>query len=61
VLRGYSTQQIAEQLGVSRHTIRTHVQQVLRKLGVHGRVKLARAAIAAGLVDGGELAEGGGR
>ncbi|MDX6251959.1 MAG: hypothetical protein QOF10_5319, partial [Kribbellaceae bacterium] len=31
--------------------IRTHVQQVLRKLGVHSRGKVARAAAAAGLVD----------
>ncbi|TDW95450.1 MULTISPECIES: response regulator transcription factor [Kribbella] len=58
VVRGLSTQQIAERLGVSRHTIRTHVQQVLRKLDVHGRGKLARAAVAAGLVDVGELATG---
>lgn len=51
VVQGYSTQRMADQLGVSRHTIRTHVQQVLRKLGVHGRGKIARAAGAAGLVD----------
>jgi DNA-binding NarL/FixJ family response regulator len=58
VVRGYSTQQMADELGVSRHTIRTHVQQVLRKLGVHGRGKVARAAATAGLVDVSELAEG---
>lgn len=58
VVRGYSTQQMADELGVSRHTIRTHVQQVLRKLGVHGRGKVARAAATAGLVDVTELAEG---
>jgi DNA-binding NarL/FixJ family response regulator len=51
VVQGHSTQAMAERLGVSRHTIRTHVQQVLRKLGVHGRGKVARAAAAAGLVD----------
>lgn len=51
VVKGHSTQLMADQLGVSRHTIRTHVQQVLRKLGVHGRGKVARAAAAAGLVD----------
>jgi DNA-binding NarL/FixJ family response regulator len=51
VVQGYSTQTMAERLGVSRHTVRTHVQQVLRKLGVHGRGKVARAAAAAGLVD----------
>jgi DNA-binding NarL/FixJ family response regulator len=51
VVRGQSTQLMADELGVSRHTIRTHVQQVLRKLGVHGRGKIARAAAEAGLVD----------
>jgi DNA-binding NarL/FixJ family response regulator len=51
VVQGYSTQTMADRLGVSRHTVRTHVQQVLRKLGVHGRGKIARAAAAAGLVD----------
>lgn len=51
VVQGQSTQMMADQLGVSAHTIRTHVQQVLRKLGVHGRGKIARAAAAAGLVD----------
>jgi DNA-binding NarL/FixJ family response regulator len=51
VVQGHSTQTMADQLGVSRHTVRTHVQQVLRKLGVHGRGKVARAAAAAGLVD----------
>ena len=61
VVRGYNTEQMAGILGVSRHTIRTHVQQVLRKLGVHGRGKLARAAADAGLVDVRELAADGQR
>jgi len=56
VVRGYSTQQMADHLGVSRHTVRTHVQQVLRKLQIHGRGKIANAAAAAGLVDVAELA-----
>lgn len=51
VIQGCSTEAMADHLGVSRHTVRTHVQQVLRKLGVHGRGKLARAAAAAGLLD----------
>jgi DNA-binding NarL/FixJ family response regulator len=58
VVQGHSTQTMADQLGVSRHTIRTHVQQVLRKLGVHNRGKLARAAAAAGLVDVATLSSG---
>ncbi|GAA1137474.1 response regulator transcription factor [Kribbella jejuensis] len=61
VVQGYNTEQMAGILGVSRHTIRTHVQQVLRKLRVHGRGKLARAAADAGLVDVRELAADGHR
>jgi DNA-binding NarL/FixJ family response regulator len=61
VVRGLSTEQIAAELGVSRHTVRTHIQQILRKLGVHGRGKIARAAATAGLVDVHELAEGANR
>jgi DNA-binding NarL/FixJ family response regulator len=51
VVQGLPTQTMASRLGVSTHTVRTHVQQVLRKLGVHGRGKVARAAVEAGLVD----------
>jgi DNA-binding NarL/FixJ family response regulator len=58
VVRGLSTEQMAVDLGVSRHTVRTHVQQVLRKLGVHDRGKIARAAATAGLVDVRDLVEG---
>jgi DNA-binding NarL/FixJ family response regulator len=51
VVQGLPTHTMASHLGVSTHTVRTHVQQVLRKLGVHGRGKVARAAVEAGLVD----------
>jgi DNA-binding NarL/FixJ family response regulator len=61
VVRGQSTQMMADQLGVSSHTIRTHVQQILRKLGVHGRGKIARAAEAAGLLDAHTLSGADGR
>lgn len=41
---GASTETIALQLGVSSNTVRTHVQNVLHKLGVHGRGKAAMLA-----------------
>ncbi|GAA3121714.1 DNA-binding NarL/FixJ family response regulator [Kribbella aluminosa] len=61
VVQGHSTQWMADRLGVSTHTVRTHVQQVLRKLGVHARGKIAHAAASAGLVDVQELVADGHR
>ncbi len=41
ITRGRSTRQIAEQLGVQSSTARTHVQNLLAKLGVHSRLEAA--------------------
>jgi len=41
ILDGLSTEQIADQLGVHRSTTRTHVQNLLTKLGVHSRLQAA--------------------
>jgi len=38
---GLSTEQIADQLGVHRSTARTHVQNLLTKLGLHSRLQAA--------------------
>ncbi|HEV8087535.1 MAG TPA: LuxR C-terminal-related transcriptional regulator, partial [Actinomycetota bacterium] len=37
--------EITEQLGVSRHTLRTHTQNILTKLGVHSKTDAVVAAI----------------
>jgi two-component system, NarL family, response regulator DevR len=42
---GRSPDQITEQLGVSRHTLRTHTQNILTKLGVHSKTDAVVAAI----------------
>ena len=47
---GVSTALMAESLGVSTNTVRSHVQNVLRKLGVHHRSKAAHRAVELGLV-----------
>jgi DNA-binding NarL/FixJ family response regulator len=47
---GVSTALMAESLGVSTNTVRSHVQNVLRKLGVHHRSKAAHRALELGLV-----------
>ncbi|HET6625982.1 MAG TPA: response regulator transcription factor [Nocardioidaceae bacterium] len=45
---GMTTEEIVERIGVSRSTVRTHVQNILAKLGVHSRLQ----AVAALAVDG---------
>jgi len=41
ITRGLATQQIAHRLGVRNSTARTHVQNLLTKLGVHSRLEAA--------------------
>ena len=48
--RGLSNLEIAEALGVSIQTIKTHLKHVYMKLGVHDRVQAVIAAYEAGLV-----------
>jgi DNA-binding NarL/FixJ family response regulator len=47
---GDSPEQIAEDLEMSRHTLRTHTQNVLTKLGVHSKLEAIVAAIRYGKV-----------
>jgi DNA-binding NarL/FixJ family response regulator len=47
---GAAPEQIAEDLGMSRHTLRTHTQNVLTKLGVHSKLEAIVAAIRYGKV-----------
>jgi DNA-binding NarL/FixJ family response regulator len=46
--RGLDNQAIAGQLHLSTHTARTHVGNILRKLGVHSRAEAARVALQQG-------------
>ena len=48
---GQSSDVIAEQLGVSITTVRTHVQSMLTKLGVHSRLEAASFAVRHSLLD----------
>jgi DNA-binding NarL/FixJ family response regulator len=47
---GASSGLIAEQLGVSPNTVRTHVQGILSKLQLHSRLEAAAFAVRCGLV-----------
>ncbi len=51
VVAGNDTAEISTALHVSSSTARSHVQNVLIKLGVHSRLQAAAVAIADGLVD----------
>ena len=48
VAQGLETSDIAERLHIAEVTVRTHVQNSLRKLGLKNRVELARHALARG-------------
>ncbi|NGO76300.1 response regulator transcription factor [Streptomyces sp. YC504] len=51
VVRGCSNRQIARSLGISDHTVRTHLQSVFRKLEVSHRTEAAVVALREGLID----------
>lgn len=48
LLAGRSTPTIAQQLGISLHTVRRHKEQVYRKLGVRSHAALVRRLLAEG-------------
>lgn len=50
VAKGYTLPEIAQQLGLSRHTIADHIKQIYRKLGVSSRAEATLEAARRGLV-----------
>jgi DNA-binding CsgD family transcriptional regulator len=50
LVRGYSNRRIADTCFLSLNTVRTHVQNVLVKLGVHSKLEAAALAVRQGLV-----------
>lgn len=51
LVRGRGTQQMATDLGLSATTVRSHVHQVLKRLGAHSRLEAAAIALRRGLLD----------
>ena len=50
LVEGASGPEIAQRLGISTNTVRTHVQSILNKLQVHSRLEAATFAVRHGLV-----------
>jgi DNA-binding CsgD family transcriptional regulator len=46
-----STQEISAQLGITRNTLRTHVHNIMGKLGARSKLEAVLAAIHLGIVD----------
>jgi DNA-binding NarL/FixJ family response regulator len=47
---GISNQTIAERLGISRNTVRNHVQSILSKLEAHSKVEAVATAVREGII-----------
>jgi DNA-binding NarL/FixJ family response regulator len=50
VVRGHSNQEIADELGIARNTVKNHIRSILAKLGVKNRAQAAAYAVSHGLV-----------
>lgn len=55
VARGLSNQEIAEELVISPHTAKTHVNRIMTKVGAHDRAQLVILAYESGLLEPGGL------
>jgi DNA-binding NarL/FixJ family response regulator len=59
MMAGFDRKEIARQLFLSTNTVRTHIQNLMAKLGVHSSVEAVSVALSAGLrpprPPGGEL------
>ena len=55
---GMAPDDIAQALGMSPHTLRTHTQNILTKLGVHSKMEALVLAIRHGAVETVDLTEG---
>ena len=51
VVKGYSNSEIAEELMVSIHTVKAHIESIYEKLCVHNKVQAAVYALQHNLVD----------
>lgn len=52
--QGLESDDIADRLSISEHTVRTHLQNVHRKLNVHSRLEIVRLVARHGLLEASE-------
>lgn len=53
IVEGLKDRDIARILSISKHTVRSHVKSVYRKLGVSSRSQVVARAVRAGIIEGG--------
>jgi len=51
VAYGSTTKQVARELGISPHTVKTHLERIFEKLGANDRAQAVAIALRQGLVD----------
>ncbi len=51
IAAGSSTKQVARELGISAHTVKTHLERIFDKLGANDRAQAVAIALRQGLVD----------
>lgn len=51
IAKGLSNEEIAEQLFISKHTVKNHITNIYRKIGSRNRTKVALWAIRYGLLE----------
>ncbi|MDQ1494806.1 MAG: two-component system, NarL family, response regulator DevR, partial [Actinomycetota bacterium] len=52
ITEGYSNREIAERVHLSENTVKSHIQEIFRKLRVRNRVEAALRATKEGWTDG---------
>ena len=51
ISRGYTYARAAERLGLSAHTVATHIKKIYRKLGVHSAGAAVMRAVKLGVIE----------
>jgi DNA-binding NarL/FixJ family response regulator len=58
IVKGYANKEIARRLNVGTETVKSHVSNILSKLGVQSRTQAALSAVQMGLIPASEIGKG---